>query len=450
MVHRQCYSRGGAADLDDATDNPAEAAPPGKADRGARRRARAFVGRLLCVYLGLYIAPFPIDHIPVLGKLVSDPWRSLWAAVVPWYGEHVLGIEQALVNVPTGSGDSTFKWVRLAVFGALAVVLAALWTIRAGAREPAPARLWIRILVRYYLAANMLNYGLAKVLVLQFQPPTLDRLAQRFGDASPMGLLWTFMGYSPAYTIFTGALELLGGLLLLSRRTALAGALLLVGVLANVVMLNLCYDVPVKQFSIHLLAMALLLLAPQRRRLWGLLSGDAIPAVAPEEPFPSPRGRRRWRIFAAVLGLGLILFQVQRQLGFRGQWTAPSPLYGLYSVDSMSRRGEPVEPYVGSRWRWIVFDRRGNLTILNEDGAEVTARVVVDEAAQTITLKPRRGARLTSSGTLRYAFDPAGALHLVGDLSGSDVDAHARPVDPERFLLTRQSFRWVQESPFNR
>lgn len=405
---------------------------------------------MLCIYLGLYVAPFPIDHIPVLGPLVSDGWRALWATLVPWYGEHVLGIEQPLVNVPSGSGDTTFKWVRIAVFAALAVALAALSTLRLGAREPAPARLWIRILVRYYLAANMLNYGLAKVLVLQFQPPTLDRLAQRFGDASPMGLLWTFMGYSPAYTIFTGVLEILGGLLLLSRKTTLAGALLLVGVLANVVMLNLCYDVPVKQFSIHLLAMALLLLAPQRRRLWGLLSGAATPATAPEEPFPSPRGRRAWRIFAVALGLCLIVLQLQRQLGFRGQWTASSPLYGLYDVVSMSRRGEPVEPYLSSRWRWIVFDRRGNLTLLNEDGAEVTARAVIDEATQTITLKPRRGTRLTSSGTLRYTLGPAGALHLVGELSGSDVEVLADGVDPERFLLTRQRFRWVQETPFNR
>ena|GEM_PF-5392919 len=32
--------------------------------------------------------------------------------------------------------------------------------------------------------------------------PTLDRLVQPFGDASPMGLVWTFMGASTAYPIF--------------------------------------------------------------------------------------------------------------------------------------------------------------------------------------------------------------------------------------------------------
>ncbi|MCA9658562.1 MAG: hypothetical protein KC486_09470 [Myxococcales bacterium] len=427
---------------------------PGGSDRRILSGARAFPGRLLLVYLGLYVAPFPFDHLPVLGPLVSGGWRALWGAVVPWFGEHVMAIDRArIVDLPSGSGDTTFKWVRIAVFAAVAVVVAGLWTLRARGRDPARARLWIRILVRYNLAAYMLSYGLAKVLVLQFQPPTLDRLVQRFGDASPMGLLWTFMGYSPAYTIFTGALEVLGGLLLLSRRTALAGALLLVGVLANVVMLNLCYDVPVKQFSIHLLAMSLVLLAPQRRRLWGLASGAALPASTPEEPFPSPRGRRRWRIFAAALGLGLIAVQLQRQLGFRARWAAtaaPSPLSGLYDVDSLLRRGEPVEPYMGSRWRWIVFDRRGDLTILHEDGAETTAYAVVDEAAQTITLKPRRAPRRSPSGTLRYTLSPAGVLDLVGELSGSDVEVRARRVDPERFLLTRQRFRWVQESPFNR
>ena len=38
-----------------------------------------------------------------------------------------------------------------------------------------------------------------------------------------MGLLWTFMGHSPAYSAFTGAAEALAGALLLFRRTTLLG-----------------------------------------------------------------------------------------------------------------------------------------------------------------------------------------------------------------------------------
>jgi hypothetical protein len=67
-----------------------------------------------------------------------------------------------------------------------------------------------------------------------------------------MGLLWTFMGASAAYTIFTGLGELVGGLLLTTRRTALAGALVSAAVMTHVAVLNFCYDVPVKLFSMVL------------------------------------------------------------------------------------------------------------------------------------------------------------------------------------------------------
>ena len=64
-----------------------------------------------------------------------------------------------------------------------------------------------------------------------------------------------------------GVVELLGGVLLTCRRTRLLGALVVLGVMANVVMLNFCYDVSVKLHSSHLLAMTLFVAAAGLRRL---------------------------------------------------------------------------------------------------------------------------------------------------------------------------------------
>ena len=75
------------------------------------------------------------------------------------------------------------------------------------------------------------------------------------------------MGYSPAYNVFAGGAEALGGLLLLFRRTTTLGAVVAIGVLTNIVMLNFCYDVPVKLFSIHLTLMATALAGLDGRRL---------------------------------------------------------------------------------------------------------------------------------------------------------------------------------------
>ena len=99
----------------------------------------------------------------------------------------------------------------------------------------------------------MILYGASKVFMGQFGPPGFGRLLETYGDSSPMGLLWTFMGFSQGYTFFAGLAEMLGGVLMITRRTTLLGAMVSAGVLSNIVLLNFFYDVPVKQFSSHLL-----------------------------------------------------------------------------------------------------------------------------------------------------------------------------------------------------
>ena len=99
----------------------------------------------------------------------------------------------------------------------------------------------------------LLSYGFAKVYKTQFPEPSLIRLLQPLGSFSPMGLAWTYMGFSEAYNMYTGMLEVLGGLLLIWRRTTTLGALLVAGVMSHVVVMNFTYDIPVKLLSMHLL-----------------------------------------------------------------------------------------------------------------------------------------------------------------------------------------------------
>jgi hypothetical protein len=109
-----------------------------------------------------------------------------------------------------------------------------------------------------------------KVIQAQMPPPPLSRLVEAYGDSSPMGLLWTFMGASRGYNAFAGGAEMLAGLLLFVPGLTALGALLAIAVMSNVFMLNMCYDVPVKLFSFHLLLMAVFLAIPDLRRLINL------------------------------------------------------------------------------------------------------------------------------------------------------------------------------------
>ena len=81
-----------------------------------------------------------------------------------------------------------------------------------------------------------------------------------------MGVLWSFMGASVPYIIFSGACEVAGGLLVLFRRTTTFGALVNITVMANVVALNFFYGVPVKLYSANILLMAVVVPAHHRAR----------------------------------------------------------------------------------------------------------------------------------------------------------------------------------------
>jgi hypothetical protein len=209
---------------------------------------RRLLFRFTFVYFVLYLFPFPLDIIPYVG-VIGQWYQSLWNAIVPWVGKHLFHVD--ITVRPNGSGDTTYNYVQVLCYLVLALVAAALWSLLDRER-PHYARLhgWLRVYIRFGLASVMISYGAVKVIKSQFPNPTLDRLLQPFGDASPMGLLWTFIGASMAYSVFSGACEMLGGLLLVSRRTTILGALFSIAVLGNVVMLNFCYDVPVKLYSL--------------------------------------------------------------------------------------------------------------------------------------------------------------------------------------------------------
>lgn len=97
--------------------------------------------------------------------------------------------------------------------------------------------------------------------------PSLHQLATPLGDLLPMRLSWLFIGYSSPYQIFSGVMEVFAGSLLLYRRTATLGAFVAAGVFTNVMMLNMCYDIPVKIFSMQLVAVSLFLLANESKRM---------------------------------------------------------------------------------------------------------------------------------------------------------------------------------------
>ena len=407
--------------------------------------------RFAFAYLALFMLPFPLGAVPYTDALAA-PYTKLWDALVPWVGRRVLGLDYEIATVFNGSGDRTYDYVQAFCFLALAVAAAALWSVLDRRRKAHPRLYqWLRVYVRLYLGTVMIGYGAAKVINTQFFHPPLDRLVQPFGDASPMGLLWTFMGSSEPYAVFTGAAEMLGGILLFARRTAALGALVCVGVLVNVVMLNFSYDVPVKLFSSHLLALAVFLAAPEFRRLANvfLLNRTAEPAVI-RPLFERERLNRaalvlRMLFLAAVVGLSLYQsYQTRRSLSQR------SPLYGVWEVEEFSEGGELRPPLTTdqSRWRRVIFDRPTVLAVQTMGEARQRFPLVLDAEQRTLSLTKRDDPNWKA--VLNYEQPEPEQLTLAGDVDGRPVRAKLRRVDPSKFLLTSRGFHWINETPFNR
>ncbi|TMQ20684.1 MAG: DoxX family membrane protein [Deltaproteobacteria bacterium] len=240
----------------------------------------------------LLIYPFPINLIPEAGRLEAAMNKPLEAGT-SWLAETVLGLP-APPSEFNASGDRTFDYVQLLLIAILAVLGAVVWTLADRRRRAYPGlAAGLLVVLRYFLAHAMLVYGFLKIMRLQF--PELDpyRFDEPIGELSPMGLLWTFMASSKPYTIIAGVSEAIGGVLLLWRRTATLGALVVIPVMTNVVLLNYCYDVPVKLYSTGLLILAIVIASPSLRRLLGAALGRATPEVPPWAGRIAARGPRR-------------------------------------------------------------------------------------------------------------------------------------------------------------
>ena len=418
--------------------------------------AKRLLFRFLVSYLVLYSFPFPLYYIPYVGMVAY--WFNLFEEkLVRWTGQQVFGV--TITVLPNGSGDTTYNYVEVFCMLVLAAAAALAWSLL-DRRRRNYARLydWLRVYVRFVLAAAMIGYGAFKVIPSQFPAPTFDRLMQPYGDSSPMGLLWTFMGASVAYNVFTGLGELTGGLLLVFRRTTLLGALVCIGVMVNVVMLNFSYDVPVKLYSSHLLLMAVFLAAHDLRRLANVLVLNR-PAEPADPGDYRPLFRQRWLhygtkalglLFVGYLTVTSLQFSYRQAQDYSAEKAAKSPLYGLWEIEELVVDGKVSPPLVtdANRWRRVMFTGGNRMSFQLMSGTRDRYNVAIDPKKRTLAFTKRDDPSWKS--TLAYTRPQPKVLVISGAFDGRQVRARLRQGEIPKFLLTTRGFHWINERPFNR
>ncbi len=91
----------------------------------------------------------------------------------------------------------------------------------------------------YIIVFAMLAYGVGKMV--QFKHA--QHVSTPVSELSGMQLMWAFYGYSRPFVLSLGALEIIGGLLILIKRFRLIGCLMVSSILINVILQDIFYDV---------------------------------------------------------------------------------------------------------------------------------------------------------------------------------------------------------------
>lgn len=400
--------------------------------------AKRIAFRFAFCYLVLYNFPFPFDYVPFLYAPFGWFEQLLRNLIYRPVGEQLFGLTYVVRS--NGAGDQAGSYIRVFCLFLIAIVATVLWSILDRKRlNYARLHEWLRVYVRLALAFIMLAYGVVKVLPSQFPPPTLDRLLQPFGDASPMGLLWTLMGASPLYSFFGGLGETLGGVLLLFRRTTLLGALVSFAVMANVLALNFGYDVPVKLFTMHIVAMAVFLILPDLRRLLDFFVLHRPPDLVQSQ---------RLRIAGIAIGVAFTLFVLYTMVKDTPTGNPRSPLYGIWNADTIVINGVTPAPNDPARWRRVVFDNPRWFALQTMDDSRTRFHLKLDQEKKTMQVEKRD--EINAKSILHYQQPDPNTIVLDGVIDRQNVHAVLHKAPIPAFRLTTRGFHWINETPYNR
>ncbi|TAE22215.1 MAG: hypothetical protein EAZ91_24085 [Cytophagales bacterium] len=412
---------------------------------------RRLLFRFTFIYVALYMSPWQwLGSWPV-GNTLAEYYSAGESWLVTFANDHLFHVKDQLVPL-NGSGDTSYGYAQLCLFALLAVVGAVIWSLLDRRRNYDRLAYWFLVVLRYYVAMIAFGYGIIKLFGQQMPFPLISQLATPLGDLLPMRFSWLFIGYSAPYQFFSGAVEVLTGLLLLWRRTATLGAFVGATVFMNVMVLNLCYDIPVKLFSIHLFAFCNLLLLSDTGRLLDFFVFNQ--PTKPKAHFRLRSPRMQWaRIGLKVAFVGIFalvpLYGPLWETMFSSEGPTPPKLKsGFYEVTDFRANPTLADSL---RWQNVVFEetqamgsilttdtlfrqryRRGYFSYaLDSTGRNLAVRKMASDSLPLFTLQ------VTRPDTNR--------LLLSGLFRGDSLHVALRRTN-RHFQLAERQFHWLSEA----
>ncbi len=291
------------------------------------------------------------------------------------------------------------------------------------------------IIIRYYLALMLFIYGFNKVFKYQFYFPEPNVLYTPLGQLSKDILFWSAIGSSYSYSVFAGLMEIIPAILLLFKRTYLLGAIIAFAVMLNVSAINFSFDISVKIFSLFLLLLCMILIAPHFKRLYFLF-------IYNRDITSNSNGYFNfWRIkgLFKIIAIGAILFEslypYYSSEILNGDKRIKPNYFGAYKIVEMKSQEDSssVKPY---EWNHLFFHSRYYLIVEDRD-----------HHFSDYSYEQLKSGNIAIGGELIQMQEHKNELILNGKIGNKKVVIRMKKINESYLPLYRDGFHWTSDSP---
>ncbi|MEO1031585.1 MAG: hypothetical protein AAFX55_09280 [Bacteroidota bacterium] len=395
------------------------------------------------------------DLVTRVGSMIQLPIKPHHDFIL-WVGQTIFKISEERLVVMDNFVDTTFNYMALLCIFIIAIIVALFWTFLDGKRQNYKSLYyWLRVVLRFYLGFIMVNYGLVKLVHLQFPEPSLYTLVNTYGNSSPMGLAWSFLGYSKGYNVFMGLAEVMS-LCLFFRRTLTFGLFITLTVTLNVMAINFFYGVPLKMVTSHLVLITLFLMAPNFRSLVDFFfrKKNASLIVLEKPEFLNKKSRRK--LVMAMRGLFIVLMFAlaayklnNRNTLLNGEFTK-SKFYGIYDVLSFESIGtkDSTNHRPKKSWKYLIMEYRGQIQLVDSENKVSWFSSSIDSLEHSIQIFNVDNS--TESLLLRYERLTNDTIIFKGHINKDSTKITCRQLRKEDFLLMNSKFNLINDQPYIR
>ena len=398
---------------------------------------------LLCVMLNAFIASLAFSKD---GFDMNKLFKPLTGAF-HWLDKHLYHIGYDPKIHASFPGDNHFGvtfYLTVILFGILVTII---WSIIDKKRTNYDKLFyWFCVYLRYVLAITIIGYGIDKIIPVQMSSPSAAVLTEPYGNLNRFNVLWTFMGVSTGDMIFTGSLEVIAGLLLFFRRTALAGSLLIVAILSNIVALNCFYNVGVKLFSLQMLLIALFLLAPYYQRLFQFFFNNSNIVAASPKRFVFQNKRKRYMVTAMLLFVPIIAIGLSLVTNYKTyqRVAANEQKQKIYDVAAFVAK-DTLAPLTTDTLRWkrvLLFVDGHNMVVYNMQGKGKWFKFKIESIKKTLTLNSDDKAKMK---VFHYTYPAKDMMHLAGKWNGKDISVSLKLSPLDSIPLNKEKITFFEE-----